>query len=258
MIRTVFRMMLVTSLKDKITMFYALLFPILLMAGLGYYFDSPEYRQRLLVGVVALSTLFWAVQGVAFQVFQQRNKGVYKLLKLTPFPTVSFVLSLSLARTLLGMAINAVILLIGAPAFGIAITFSGVILLLGMLLGGMFCFTCLGFLVVNFARNEGQINMLSNLLQIPMVFGSEAFYRLSDAPEWLARMGKCLPFAYFVEGLQAAAKTDVRLWGVSMFILLGFALIILVLAALTFRWDPEHKKIGMRMRKSTAGGGASG
>jgi len=258
MIRTVFRMMLVTSLKDKITLFYALLFPMLLMAGLGYYFESPEYRERLLVGVMAISTLFWAMQGVSFQVYGQRNKGVYKRLKLTPFPAVSFVLALTLARTLLGLAINAVILLIGAPAFGIAITLPGVILLLAMLVGGMFCFTCLGFLVVSFARNEGQINMLSNLLQIPMVFGSDAFYSLSAVPDWLARAGKCFPFAYFVDGLQAAAKTDVRPWGVSMFILLGFALIILVLAALTFRWDPEHKNIGLRMRKRTANGGANG
>jgi len=254
MIGTVFRMMLVTSLKDKITLFYALVFPILLMAGLGYYFDSPEYRERLLVGVIALSTLFWSVQGVAFQVYQQRNKGVYKLLKLTPFPTVSFVLALTLSRTLLGLCINAIILLIGAPMFGIALTFSGVIQLLAMLLSGMLCFTCLGFLVVNFARHEGQINMLSNLLQIPMVFGSEAFYSLSAAPEWLARVGKCLPFAYFVEGLQAAAKADIRPWGVSMLIVLGFAFVILVLATLTFRWSPEHQEIRFRMRKSASNG----
>ena len=254
MIGTVFRMMLVASLKDKITLFYALLFPILLMAGLGYFFDSPEYRERLLVGVIALGTLFWAVQGVAFQVFQQRNKGVYKLLKLTPFPTVSFVLTLTLARTLLGLCINAVILLAGAAMFGIALTFSGSVLLLGMLLCGMFCFTCLGFLVVNFARNEGQINMLSNLLQIPMVFGSEAFYSLSAAPAWLAQIGKLFPFAYFVEGLQAAARTDIRLWGASAIVVLGFSAVILILAALTFRWDPELRETGFRMRKSAANG----
>jgi len=253
MIRTVFRMMLVASLKDKITLFYALLFPLLLMAGLGYCFDSPEYRQRLLIGVIALGTLFWAVQGVAFQVYGQRNKGVYKLLKLTPFPTVSFVLALTLARTVIGLIINAVILLIGAPTFGIAISFSGVIQLLLMLVGGMLCFTCLGFLVVNFSRHEGQINMLSNLLQIPMVFGSGAFYSLSAAPEWLARLGKCFPFAYFVEGLQAAAKADIRPWGVSMVIMLGFAIVILVLAALTFRWNPDREP-GLRMRKSGAAG----
>jgi len=258
MIRTVFRMMLVTSLKDKITLFYALLFPILLMAGLGYYFDSPEYRERLLVGVTAISTMFWAMQGVSFQVYGQRNKGVYKLLKLTPFPTVSFVLALTLARTLLGLAINAVILLIGATAFGIAFAFFGVIQLLAMLLGGMFCFTCLGFLVANFARNEGQINMLSNLLQIPMVFGSGAFYSLSAVPEWLARAGKCFPFAYFVDGLQSAVNTDIRPWGVSMLIVLGFSLAILVLAALTFRWDPEHREIGFSMKRRAANGGASG
>lgn len=123
-----------------------------------------------------------------------------------------------------------------------------------MLLSGMFCFTCLGFLVVNFARNEGQINMLSNLLQIPMVFGSDAFSSLSAVPEWLARAGKCFPFAYFVEGLQAAAKADIQPWGVSMIIVLAFAFVILVLAALTFRWDPDHREIGFRLNRAGGGG----
>lgn len=252
--RTVFRLMLVASLKDKITLFYALLFPILLMAGLGCYFDSPAYRERLLIGVLALSVLFWAVQGAAFQVYGQRSRGVYKLLRLTPFPTVSFVLALTLARTLLGLCINGIILLVCAPLFGIPIPLSGVLPLLAMLTAGLLCFTCLGFLVVNFARHEGQINMLSNVLQIPMVFGSEAFYSLSAAPQWLVAAGRCTPFPYFVEGLRAAAKTDLAAWGVSLLIVSGFALAILLLASLTFRWDPERRQPGVRIGRSPAGG----
>jgi len=252
--RTVFRMMLVASLKDRISLFYALLFPILLMAGLGYYFNSPDYHERLFIGVLALSTLFWAVQGVAFQVYEQRNRGVYKLLRLTPFPTVSFVFALTLARALLGLCINGIISLVCAPLFGLSFPLLGVLPLLAMLTVGLLCFTCLGFLVVNFARNEGQINMLSNLLQIPMVFGSEAFYSLSAAPQWLVAAGRCTPFPYFVEGLRAAAATDFAAWGVSLLIVSVFALAMLALASLTFQWDPDRTPFGFRPRKSAARG----
>ena len=40
MILIIFKSMLATSLRDRVTLFYSLAFPIFLMIGLGYYFDE--------------------------------------------------------------------------------------------------------------------------------------------------------------------------------------------------------------------------
>lgn len=244
---TIVRTMLVSSLKDRISLFYSLVFPIVLFVGLGLYMDSPAYRERLLIGTIALGTLFWGMQGISFQVLQQRSKGVYKLLRLTPTPTFGFIIGMTMARSIIGIALNVCIALTGSVSFGISFSLSAWMLMLPIIVIGTLCFTCLGFLVANIVNNEGQINALSNLLQIPMIFGSAAFYSLEAAPAWLAVAGRCFPFAYFVEGMHAAASGQSGDAWLNILILTAFTATTLALAVLTFRWDTErgslfHKK----------------
>lgn len=237
---TVFKTMLSTSLRDRISLFYATLFPVALLIGLGLYFDSPEYRTVLMTGVMALGSLFWALQGIAFQVMQQRNKGVYKLLQLAPYPVLSFILTMTLARTLLGLLMNMLLLLTGFIVFGIKTSLLGLLLLVVVLAVGTLCFTCIGFFISNIARNEAQINMYSNLLYLPMVFASEAFYSLNGAPDWIATIGRCFPFSYFVEGLRLALNSDGTGILMPLLILIAFSAGAILLSTLTFRCDAEQ------------------
>ncbi|PYI50490.1 ABC transporter permease [Paenibacillus flagellatus] len=241
---TIFQSMLATSLRDKISLFYSTLFPVALLVGLGLYFDSPAYKPVLTTGVIGLGSLFWALQGVAFQVMQQRNKGVYKLLRLAPYPTLSFILCMTLARTVLGLAMSVLVLLAAVVVLGLPVTLAGVLTLLVVLAAGTLCFTALGFLVANMARNEGQINMLSNLLYLPMVFGTDAFYSLAGAPGWIEAVGRCFPFAYFVDGMRSALAGHYADAAVSVAIVAGFTAAVLLLAAVTFRWDADQSPLG--------------
>lgn len=240
---TIVKAMMMTSLRDRISLFYATLFPLALFIGLGLYIDTPDYAPRLMVGVIALGSLFWAMTGQSFQVLQQRNKGVYKLLRVSPLPTISFIWWMTLARTMLGIGMSGLLVIAGILVFDIPVTVSG---LLGgglLLVLASVCFTALGFAVANLAGNEGQVSIINNLLYLPMVFGSEAFYSLDRAPAWLATIGRLFPFQYLVEGLQ---QTLIRGYPPALFpllMLLGFVLVSLLLAAVTFRWDEQGPAI---------------
>lgn len=239
MMITIFRTMLVTSIRDKITLFYSIIFPIVLLIGLGYYFDNVAYHPRLLTGVIALSSLFWGLSGIAFQVHGHRSRGVYKLLKLTPFSTFRFILLIAAARTVLGIAINLLVLLIGALLFDIAVSPGEVLWAIGAMLIGILCFTCMGFLISNFANNEAQINMISNLFFLPMIFGSDAFYSLDHAPDWVVKMGELFPLGYYLNILRAATglgASDQSVY-VSILVLIVYVFGLLLLAALTFKWE---------------------
>lgn len=237
MLGTIFRFMLITSLKDKITLFYSVLFPILLLIGLDFYFNSPAYHQTLLLGTLALSTLFWGVSGIAFQVHQQRSRGVYKLIRVTPLPTFAFILTMTLARTLLGLAINGIVFLAGVVFLKQSITFSSVLGVFSILALGTMCFSCIGFFVANLAKNEGQINIISNLLFLPMIFGSEVFYSLENAPHWVKVTGQLFPMEPFIKGLHSALGSQ------SLFLPIGlivvFTCVWFVLAVITFLWNEQ-------------------
>lgn len=247
MFGTIFRLMVVTSLRDKISLFYSVLFPLGLLIGLGLYFDTPDYQFRLLTGMLTLGTLFWGVQGIAFQIHQQRNRGVYKLLKLTPFPTISFVVTMTLARTLIGLAINAIVLAAGLIVFDISMTWKHILGVAVLVTIGLLCFTALGFFISNLAKNEAQINMFSNMLYLPMLFCTETFYSLQSAPGWIRTVGDAFPLTYMVQGLRSVTSDGSSLLSYTA-IIAAFTLGLLIIAAFTFRWDSEQALIQYRKR----------
>ncbi|MEI5907935.1 ABC transporter permease [Bacillus spongiae] len=247
----IFKSMIIHSLRDKISVFYALVFPIILMLLLSIFFDGASTDIKILTGVTAVSTIFWGMQGIAFQIHSQRNKGVYKLLKLTPMPVISFVFIMVAARTILGFIITSIIWVFGIIYFNIDITFISVTTTSSFIILGILCFTSIGFLLANLASNEGQINIYANLIQIPMIFMSEAFYRLPNAPDWLLLIGKYLPFEYYVKGFNGILDRSYDNLYSGMFIVSVYFLATVLLSVFTFKWD-EKQRINIRLRKTSA------
>ncbi|MBY0121513.1 ABC transporter permease [Bacillus sp. S/N-304-OC-R1] len=247
--KTIFRTMMVTSLRDKITLFYSIALPIGLLVGLGYYVDNESYIPTLLTGVIALSSLFWGVSGIAFQVHWQRSRGVFKLLKLTPYPIIGFIFLLTAARTVLGIAINLIVLLVGITVFHVTVAVSTIFIMLGVKLLGTLCFTLLGYSISNFANNEAQINIISNLFFFPMIFGTDAFYSITNAPDWVVTMGKMFPLGYYVHGLRSALGTSNESIVYSIIILAIYTFALLILAAVTFKWEANSTAIKLKKLK---------
>lgn len=241
MFRTIFKSMIVISIKDKITLFYSLLFPLLLMIGLGYFIQNDQLQ--IVCGITAISTIFWGMQGIAFQIHAQRNKGVYKLLKVTPLPLISFIFIMVLARAFIGVLLNCIVWGTGIVLFQIDMTILTAVYTSLLIVIGTLCFTSIGFVIGNLARNEAQISMYANIIQIPMIFMSGAFYSLERAPEWVVIIGKLLPFEHYVKALQGVIA-DNSILQASMVILIVYILLAFILSVVTFKWEdaPNQKK----------------
>jgi ABC-2 type transport system permease protein len=94
-------------------------------------------------------------------------------------------------------------------------------------------------MVGNLAQNEGQAALLNNLITLPMIFASEAFYSLSGAPSWLKALSQALPFNHFVIAVRSALAGDAAGIAAPCAVLLGYTALTLTLAVITFRWDPD-------------------
>lgn len=238
---TTFRALLAGALRDRISLFYATLFPAALLLALGYFYPDPAYRQQLLIGMLALGTVSFAMMGTGFEVMRQRSRGVYKLLRATPFRTPNFVSALTAARGIITLICTVLVLAVGLIAFGLKLSLAGALLLVPVLALGILCFTCLGFTVGNLAGNEAQVAMLNNLTMWPMMFASEMFYSLARAPEWIRLISKALPLSPFLDAMQAAWAGNLSGMALPMLLLLGWTAAGLALAVVTFRWDPDAR-----------------
>ncbi|MER2037867.1 MAG: ABC transporter permease [Solibacillus sp.] len=249
MFQVIFKSMLVIAIRDKVTLFYSFAFPIVLMIALGSFFNENTQQLQIVAGVTAISTIFWGMQGIAFQVHAQRNKGVYKLLKLTPMPLFTFILIMVLARTFTGVLINSIVWLLGILLFTIDVSMPTVINTFLLLIIGSLCFTTIGFVISNLARNEAQISMYSNLIQLPMIFMSEAFYHLKNAPEWFVLIGKLFPFEHYVKALRGLMMGENNVLLLGYGILLIYFILAILLAIRTFKWDSNQMDIRFKEGK---------
>jgi ABC-2 type transport system permease protein len=234
-----FRILLRGALRDRVSLAWAIVFPLVLLLALGFTFPTPSYRSQLLVGMLALSVMFFSLYGIAFESLAQRNQGVYKLLRATPYHTMAFVMNLTLARGLVALLSAGLVAIVGVLAFHVAVTPTSILLLVPVLVLATLCFTCIGLTVGNLSQNETQVAGLNNLVTLPMIFTSEAFYSLGAAPAWVHTLSRVLPLSHVLDGVRAALAGSPSSIISPLLFVLGYTLLALALAVLTFRWDPD-------------------
>ena len=245
---TTFRTLLRGALRDRISLFFAVVFPIGTLLVLGFVFPSPDYRRQLLAGMLAVSALFFSLNGIAFESLFQRNSGVYKLLRATPYKTITFITNLTASRGVVALLSCTLVAISGVIIFGIALSWQSVLLLLPVLVLGILCFTFLGLTISNLVQNENQVAMLSNIVTLPMIFTSATFYSLSNAPSWVTTIGHALPFSYLIDAEHAAFAGNAAGVVSPLLILSGFTLLAMLLALVTFRWDPNAPPLRLILR----------
>jgi ABC-2 type transport system permease protein len=251
---TTFRTLVKGALRDRTSLFFAIVFPIACLLVLGFIFPDPGYRRQLLAGMLAVSTLFFSLNGIAFESLFQRNSGVYKLLRATPYHTITFIANLTASRGIVALLSCTFVTIVGVLTFGIGLSWQSALLLLPILVLGTLCFTLLGLTISNLAQNENQVAMFNNIVTLPMIFTSATFYSLSIAPAWVKTIGHALPFSYLIDAEHAALASNVIGVVVPLVILLGFTVLALALAVITFRWDPNAplRHRGWRLRVARA------
>jgi ABC-2 type transport system permease protein len=244
-----FRALLSGALRDRISLFWAVVAPVALLLILGSLLNGPGYREHLLLGVLSFGCLGFAMTGTGFEVMRQRTKGVYKLLRATPFKISAFVSAVAGARGLVTLICALLVVASGVLFQGSDLALVRLPLMLGVLALGILCFTFLGFTLGNLAGNETEVAMLNNLFLLPQMFGSEMFYSLAKAPTWVQTLSKLLPASHLLKALQAAATGELSDLLLPLLALVGFTLLALLLAVLTFRWDPDARlKLAMGKR----------
>jgi ABC-2 type transport system permease protein len=234
-----FRILLRGALRDRVSLAWAIVFPLVLLLALGFAFPASGYRRQLLVGMLALSVMFFSLYGIAFESLAQRNQGVYKLLRATPYRTLAFVVNLTLARGIVALLSSALVAMIGVLVFHIAISVSAVLLLVPVLTLATLCFTFIGLIVGNLSQTETQVAGLNNLVTLPMIFASEAFYSLAAAPAWVQTLSRVFPLSHVLDAMRAALAGSAYSAVMPLLFVLAYTVLALALAVLTFRWDPD-------------------
>lgn len=237
--KKIFGLTFKAALRDPYLLFWSILLPVGGCILLGVFIKVPEYPARILTGMMAVSVLFFALVTVAFYTLAQRRRGVYNLLRVTPSPLWQYISAVSGAWTVVSVLCSLLVLAIGGLVFGITISAASVLLLLPILLAATIGYVFLSFLVSSLSKNEGHVNIISNLIILPLMFCSDAFYSLEQAPNALKIISRFNPFQWFINGLRSALAADITGWLVDLGLLAVLLLVALGLAIRTFRFSDK-------------------
>lgn len=238
----IYSALLKSAARDRLSLGWAIVFPLLLLIGLGIAFTSQTYRAQLLVGVLLISLVNFVFNGAPFEVLRQRNSGVYKLLRATLYSIPRFITALALARASVALVCLAAVMGVGLLFTGVQLAWSDVLTAFPVMLLGILCFSLLGIVVGNLANEDAQAAALNNVVTLPMLFLSEVFYSLQRAPAWIQALSEVLPFQNMLVLLRATLLHSGEAWLRPMLVVGAYTLLFLLLAVITFRWDSEGSR----------------
>jgi len=199
--------------------------------------EAIENLRVMLPFTLFISFWFLAFYSIAFHTIQLRQRGVLKLLGLTPLPRITFIAGQLPAR--LGLALVQLVV-IAAIAYAAGFLSIGRIpgFLLSALTGVVMIFS-LAYLVGGVFRIPEVALILPTALMPAIVLPSGLMLPPDTLPGWVADLSRFFPFTYLADPLRhylLGAPLRFPLY-LSYAVMLGTAALVTLLTVRVFRWD---------------------
>ncbi len=197
-----------------------------------------KYIDYLVPGLIGFSILTSPMFAMVEVTATYRKEGIFRQLSLTPLSRAEWLSSRILWYVVLSFFAAALMIGFGSFVFGAHVT-----LTLGMLpflIIGPFFFVALGMLAGSAAKTIESAAVIGNIITFPMMFLSGTFFPVSSFPPYLQTFAHVLPLYYVIDGLNQVMlfHNSSRAVG-DLAVLVVIAVVIFVLAVLTFRWRDE-------------------
>ncbi len=199
--------------------------------------QGGPYAAYLLPGLLGLNLVMIGVFFTGIVDVTLRAKGGYKRLATTPLPRGIYLGAQLCVRVIVVLIAGALLVIVGAAAFGIRNEGSYFQLALVQLLGAA-CFISLGFVLASFAKTSESYSGIANLVFLPLMLLSGVYFSLDGAPSWLQRLADGLPLTPLLQVLRAIFNDGASLTsqGASIAIVAGWTLVLFALATRRFKW----------------------
>ncbi len=209
--------------------------------------NDQLYIAFMVPGIVALSALSGGIGGGTVWL-DERVRGIVKEYLVAPIPRLSILTGNAMSTVTKSLMQAAVIFAVGV-AMGATISgnplgwVGGIVITAGYGLG----FSGIALAVASKTSSAGAYHMLIFLLNLPLLFLSNALYPLKSLPGWMEIGARLNPTSYVVDGLRqmvlvdgaALAGGDTLPLGLCFAFVMGFAALGMALALVAFKQSLE-------------------
>jgi ABC-2 type transport system permease protein len=239
-------------LRNRKARMLTIVIPLILLGLLAGVFHGGEttvngvtidYRQFFVPSVIVFSLTLTTLAMLVSSVVQQRELGITKRRRATPLPAWALIASQSLTVVLMAIGTVALLLIVGAIAFGVHIPAKGVPALVLGVLGGAAAFGGLGYALSTFADSADSAQPMIQLVTFPLFFISGIWIPISELPTWLEVIAKIFPVEHVADLIHRSYVGAVPLGPVLLdfAVLIAWAVVGAAVAARRFVWMPPRR-----------------
>ncbi len=191
--------------------------------------------QFLAPGFMALTVITGSLQGVATAISREKEQGTMDGLLVAPIPHISIILGKVAAQTVRGLIQGFLILGLSMVLFGVQIYGSPIIMVIVMVLGTA-SFVGVGIIMTAIAPDQETAQMMTLILQFPMMFISGILFPIDQLPGWLQLIGKSLPLYYAADALRKVIILNASLAAITpdLLILIVYTFLTMTIAVPLF------------------------
>src|SRR5438270_143776 len=162
------------------------------------------YDDFFVPGILAYGVIATTYVNMAIGTAILRDEGILKRMQGTPLPRWAYIAARVGSTVVIVMLMTALVLGLGAIAYGIHLrpgAVPGLILTLAL---GAAAFTTLGIGITRFIPNAEAAPVVVNLTVLPLTFISSIWFPPDGMPKALTDIAKAFPIRPFADGLQYA------------------------------------------------------
>ncbi|MGH2445334.1 MAG: ABC transporter permease [Candidatus Limnocylindria bacterium] len=221
--------------------FFTFAFPLLFLLIFSVIFGN-EAAQFFTPAIIVFGVVTATFTNLAMNITFARDQGVLKRVRGTPLPSWAYLagrIGHAIAVTLLLVVIVAAF---GAILYGVPVPWDALPAIILLLAVAAAAFSALGLALAGVMPNADAAPAIVNAVVLPVLFISNVFFQMDNAPDWLNTVSRLLPVRHFADAMidlyQHGADAGVPWTSIGVIALWGLAGVAMALRF--FRWEPRR------------------
>lgn len=230
-------------IRRKDELFWNLAFPVFFMLLYGFIYgdtvwDNMKAIEFMFPGIIVMALLVNGIMSTATGFVEDRVKGIYRRLSVTPLKKQTILGAQIIQRYLLSLIQALIITLIAVFGFKVEIVGNYFYFWLLVTFGSL-CFLSIGFLLTTIIRSARSATPISIMVFFLFLFLGGIFFPLSIMPKFLTYIAQGLPSTHLNDALRyllIEGKGFADIW--LQLLILGIWLIAsFIITIKFFKWE---------------------
>lgn len=200
--------------------------------------QALRYVDWVIPGILAMNMMFSCFWGVGWVIVRYRKNGVLRRLQATPLSALEFLTAQVLSRLAVVLVATTVVY-VGADVFLDFVMRGSYLALFIVYMTGAMCLISMGLIIAARLRTEELADGLLNIFSWPMLLLSGVWFSMEGTSTAAQFLSNLMPLTHLVNAARAVMIDGAGVTQIlpEIALLGGMGLLLLLIAAMLFRWD---------------------